>query len=794
MTLKKALALAKLGIHVFPVLLTDDGKKIPRTPAGHLDATTDEHDIEHWFGTEFRDSAVGVHTGKSGLVILDIDIKNGIDGFDSLGLYDVPDTVNYETPSGGYHFVYAAPKGVNLNGSANYLKMQNVDRRGGSSYAVWYGDAPTSREEISDAPDWLCEPARVRSAEAFEGDVEEWFQSLTPGEPSAAVRRSISEVSYDLSHSEMVSAQYHAIRLGAEGHPGVPEYLEALEEAWLNRPSENHGTPEGDWEYKFAEALQTGIEQYGDLISELKDMETVTVGEIPPSVPSHLLFGAGESTKSEWTQALSALMDAGFSDQEIVRILWTAPKTRPLSMDWGIDFVKTTRVADARVRHLAPETDSYPSIEELRDEGVETPEVKLLTDAERARAEMQYTFADMYLRTGEASGFANPVMFRGAAWTVLSMAFGFKGFITPGATDTMPLNLWFVTLAYSGTGKTRAAKFQEQIMNLVHDQDNLEQPHTIGGNLSPQSLHIALLERNRQPLILFEDEAVGFIKRIGGEKWMESMPQDMAHFYEGGVGTISKVSQSHLKGKSGRTSFNVHLYSTPENFFDLVEEEQFASGFWARFNWIIPEKPVYTPNSIDLGESRDRPEALMTLPPLVAELGAFLKTARDELPSGTPVHSSKAALARQEEAANYVFEMIQGHAKYTILEPAVRRVAYDTIRKTSVLTALSTGYREVQEIHVLVALASLEEWVQNLLVVSEKVDRSLFYRKSLEIVSYVMSRKGSVSTDTAIYKTFAGDVQRGPRELQDRIDLMVRAGYLVPETSSAGVLRYRGNL
>src|SRR5690625_4015299 len=191
-------------------------------------------------------------------------------------------------------------------------------------------------------------------------------------------------------------------------------------------------------------------------------------------------------------------------------------------------------------------------------------------------------------------------------------------------------------------------------MNIVHERDNLERPFALGGNLSPQDLHIALLERNRQPTILFEDEAAGFFKTLVTERWMQAAERGMTHFYEGRVGTISKVRQAHLKGKSGLTSFNVHLYSTPENFFELVTDDQFLSGFLARMLWVIGEEPEYEPNSIRLTETRVKGSDATALDPIVEELGVLFRVLSESLPDNIPVYTSPDAIVRQEQAANQV--------------------------------------------------------------------------------------------------------------------------------------------
>ena len=157
------------------------------------------------------------------------------------------------------------------------------------------------------------------------------------------------------------------------------------------------------------------------------------------------------------------------------------------------------------------------------------------------------------------------------------------------------------------------------------------------------------------------------------------------------------------------------------------------------------------------------------------------------------MYSSKAALLRQQRAANDATAAIQGREKFNILEPAMRRISWDYIRKASAIMALTSGYLEIQEIHVLQALEYVEKWVQSLFRVVEQVNRSVFYRQAMEIVAFVTTRKGSKATEAAIYKRFAETVTRDPRELQAKLDLMIRSGRLTVESIPSGGLLYRAN-
>lgn len=231
---EKSLRLSEQGLYVFPVHHTADNEKKPYTPNGHLDATLDPNLIMDWWA-KWPNAQVGVACGKSGIAVADVDTKNGKDGWASLdeAWLDLGTPFSYETGTGGSHLVYLAPEGLNLNGQSNYRGLVGVDRRAGSSWVMWAGDVP-GRDDLHIAPEWLLDEVKKRSVRGFEGTIKDWYDSLTPGEPNVMVRRAIKAIQDDMSHSDMVSATCEAIRLGSEGNPGVPDLVEALEEAWMN--------------------------------------------------------------------------------------------------------------------------------------------------------------------------------------------------------------------------------------------------------------------------------------------------------------------------------------------------------------------------------------------------------------------------------------------------------------------------------------------------------------------------------------------------------------------------------
>jgi hypothetical protein len=127
--------LTEWGWYVFPLA---PGKKTPITPNGYKDATNDTAIALHKFNHGKLN--IGVATGPSGLVVLDVDGEQG-----SLWLTDMqttfglPKTFAVQTRSGGCHLYFTAPPGITIKSSASKI-APNIDIRSAGGYVV----GPTS--------------------------------------------------------------------------------------------------------------------------------------------------------------------------------------------------------------------------------------------------------------------------------------------------------------------------------------------------------------------------------------------------------------------------------------------------------------------------------------------------------------------------------------------------------------------------------------------------------------------------------------------------------------------------
>lgn len=145
--LEQALACVEQGWAVFPLV---PNTKRPLTKNGFKDASKSTFAVRKWW-TEYPDANIGLATGEvSGLIVIDVDVKNGAKGRESLGqLKGLPPTLTVATPSGGWHLYYLNPPG-GLR-SKNGL-LPGIDLKADGGYVVAAGSM------IDDSPYAYIDP------------------------------------------------------------------------------------------------------------------------------------------------------------------------------------------------------------------------------------------------------------------------------------------------------------------------------------------------------------------------------------------------------------------------------------------------------------------------------------------------------------------------------------------------------------------------------------------------------------------------------------------------------------
>jgi putative DNA primase/helicase len=189
----EAKALAAKGRRVFPVhWLKADGMcscpkgakcespgKHPRISEWQKLASTEESWLKGWFMRQWPGANIGILTGEeSGVCVVDIDLKSGGD-VSLMELCDRhgiiwPETLTVLTGSGGFHYYFQFPKGLDLRNTSGKLG-RGIDTRANGGFVV----APPSLHASGNRYKWVnnSEPAPLPDL---------LLKLLTEAKPSAA--------------------------------------------------------------------------------------------------------------------------------------------------------------------------------------------------------------------------------------------------------------------------------------------------------------------------------------------------------------------------------------------------------------------------------------------------------------------------------------------------------------------------------------------------------------------------------------------------------------------------------
>ena len=137
-TYEYALIYAAMGFHVFPLWNHCNKPAINNWPNK---ATKDPEKLKHWF--EFTNKNIGIATGKiSGINVIDIDVKKGVDGFKSLDkkyekAFLLPEnSLLFKTANDGLHILVKWTSETDVKNTVKVLGMEGVDIRGNGGFIV----------------------------------------------------------------------------------------------------------------------------------------------------------------------------------------------------------------------------------------------------------------------------------------------------------------------------------------------------------------------------------------------------------------------------------------------------------------------------------------------------------------------------------------------------------------------------------------------------------------------------------------------------------------------------------
>ncbi len=206
---EKALRYAAEGWHILPCrersTLNDSGEEVgkvkaPYLPGGFNAATTDTVTIQGWW-KRWPGACIGISTGPSGLLVIDLDNKHGVDGvanFEALAAQygGIPKTTKVRTQSGGWHLYFQRPAteevpsrngwlpGVDVRAATGYVLAPPSRIVGGGEYrtevAIMPAMAPAWLLDALKSPDWKDAPAGQKKP--FTGQISAYASAVLKAE------------------------------------------------------------------------------------------------------------------------------------------------------------------------------------------------------------------------------------------------------------------------------------------------------------------------------------------------------------------------------------------------------------------------------------------------------------------------------------------------------------------------------------------------------------------------------------------------------------------------------------
>ena len=755
----KALALARLGVKVFPF---SRATRAPLLPRGFYDAVSDDFElIATWFALDFPEASteVGVWTGGSGLLGLDIDKgkKNGKNGFKSIkdaGRHsEITPTEHYSTTSGGQHHIWQTDR-LDLTLGQDVLGMEGVDIRAGGSYLVWWGNTvPESRDAFStEIPDWVIEGALpvadTFTGEGFSGDVNDWLEAIPDDVlPSGRVRDFMARIpNADFGHPDMVDLAWSIVRMGSERETGVKTALGALRAAWLRG---KYDTPQ--YRRDFDLALRGAINKAGRVQNPVPPVAT-----LGPSLKKAAAAGAAEELKALERKVSETGTEIEFSRarKEMFKIAAEAglsPSTA-LGIVTGSKAFKNSKAGldSAWFGDGEPQFQDKAAVDEIEEEAAVAAEqqkiagaieaaeklVTLSTDAqaftflsaaEQVRADGYEWWGKDYLEFAKdrLKHFNQPYHV-GTMWTALSVIASPWGKVAPQGGRPTDCNLYNVSLGESTSGKSESWQFGTDMIDAYYGTDNSPIIGDIG-KLSAMALHRQLILRDGNPSLVYGDEIQSFFQGVQTSQWQNGILGDISSHYGGDVSPKLTLNDKEISGKRAKTIFTTYLTGIDTQMLDAIGITQWTNGLFYRYLWSFGQPRQKNDFVINFSTAKaDYTKQFEEWAREFKRVGALQEVRWGE---GRIVEWDEAARERLGNFSRQIDDAVKLTMLYDTVYISANVRFLTSIMKCATLVAMSEASERVTLNHLLVALKFAGPWHRSMVLAVSETAKEPFDRE-----------------------------------------------------------------
>jgi hypothetical protein len=466
------------------------------------------------------------------------------------------------------------------------------------------------------------------------------------------------------------------------------------------------------------------------------------------------LYGKVPGQTQDWSDMLyrfiGDMLRAGFTPEEAFVGAWYAEcnkykrDNRPMSDLWDYDMKKAIADPNNRPRTTVEST-AWEEYKHPKDEGISTAiEVALLSPDQQTTP----TFVDGYVKWAANRTDAPAAYHIAGAMTVMSCVLGEFGIGYPQFGE-LRLGLNFVIMGETtDTRKTTSRNLMKTMLRAVQEE---EYEYILTSDATGEALLDTLSERENQSSLYDRDEAQQLIDDIkGGKGYLKGFFETLNELYDGWAHGRLRSSK---RTSDTKVNFIQYLMGIRSQIQENLELHDFASGWGPRNIWVRGESPQRTRENSRLrqGKIDDAKEADATL----AALALALRDMR-EFWEGESTRENPHKMMFEDDAWVLMTDLewdlkdyFDQHPRYEVLKPCIERLTINAM-KVAILFAMSDKRKTVNIQDVINVRAYAAKWMEDLLIVVEGVNESIYLRDVRALEKYIADHDGLVTYGQAL--------------------------------------------
>lgn len=544
-------------------------------------------------------------------------------------------------------------------------------------------------------------------------------------------------------------------------------------------------------ESEVADAYEASI---GDMPDDLMEFITANraklLNGLPNSAGLHdLVFKAPhpDARSEALFRLMCELYRLGLDDREVMAVAWGAPANKFNGQDpRGLRGLWDTALLKAKTAAFDPDYEwdiesGYLDEEEPAQRKVigVTEKLDFLSAEEREIVNGKVNFIDEWVAWAVTKTDAPTEYHRAAAITVMSAVYSEHGHATP-QWGPMKLNLWFMVLGRSTMDRKSTARsyMNKAFRALKTDENN----YSIGSDVTPSGIGLALLDRAHKATVFDRDEVQGLFKELIHQSYMSGGLEAFTKLYDGWADGRVRASGEKKVQEAVPVSFIMFMMGILTEAADVLTITNFRSGFLTRFLYVLGSRPAgYVPPAIEQSsEEEDKEDKVFEgLMEHLRRGRAYWEMYGEE--DGTvPIRADAEAWTRYQQFEADV-RAKAGETLYAeIIATTAERTIHSTLKLAAVL-AMDERKMRISLEHMLQAIGYAGEWLTNAITMASMVSESEWQRDVDKLESFINTKGGTVSYAVA-YRAFA---DKRPFEFEEMIAALEQRGVLTREKDQA---------